>query len=266
MRRLRPVNPSLPCLAIPQTRMSNPAAGADVQPCPARIHRRHSIAMNVAANTGLDPAEIVPRLSRADKTQPQALRAGPENARLDAQPNPFREFRGLHANRNWNLRAERIATSFAEACTPAALSGCPHHRIGRQALELSMRPIRMERIRPDRWAVALQSIERQSSSHPKPNPLTQTCRARRTGLQNHYLSRDQCPRTAVPGKLPRHTCRLWIGLSSVQWREAWKYGERAFRYCQLDVAMPSARSAMPRARWDGAPRWSRIQETLNSRH
>ena len=28
---------------------------------------------------------------------------------------------------------------------------------------------------------------------------------------------------------------LLVGLSSVMWREAWKYGERAFRYCQLDT-------------------------------
>lgn len=26
-----------------------------------------------------------------------------------------------------------------------------------------------------------------------------------------------------------------MGLSSVYWREAWKYGERAFRYCQHDA-------------------------------
>jgi SagB-type dehydrogenase family enzyme len=26
-----------------------------------------------------------------------------------------------------------------------------------------------------------------------------------------------------------------VGLTSVLWREAWKYGERAFRYCQHDV-------------------------------
>ncbi len=26
-----------------------------------------------------------------------------------------------------------------------------------------------------------------------------------------------------------------VGLSSIHWREAWKYGERAFRYCQHDV-------------------------------
>src|SRR5258708_27688175 len=26
-----------------------------------------------------------------------------------------------------------------------------------------------------------------------------------------------------------------VGLTSILWREAWKYGERAFRYCQHDV-------------------------------
>jgi len=28
---------------------------------------------------------------------------------------------------------------------------------------------------------------------------------------------------------------LLAGLTSIHWREAWKYGERAFRYCHLDV-------------------------------
>jgi SagB-type dehydrogenase family enzyme len=28
---------------------------------------------------------------------------------------------------------------------------------------------------------------------------------------------------------------LYLGLTSIHWREAWKYGERAFRYCQHDV-------------------------------
>lgn len=27
---------------------------------------------------------------------------------------------------------------------------------------------------------------------------------------------------------------FWVGLSSITWREAWKYGERSFRYCQHD--------------------------------
>jgi SagB-type dehydrogenase family enzyme len=28
---------------------------------------------------------------------------------------------------------------------------------------------------------------------------------------------------------------LFVALTSIHWREAWKYGERAYRYCQLDV-------------------------------
>ncbi len=42
-----------------------------------------------------------------------------------------------------------------------------------------------------------------------------------------------------------------FGLSSVHWREAWKYGERAFRYCNHDVghALGSARVAAATLGW-----------------
>jgi SagB-type dehydrogenase family enzyme len=36
---------------------------------------------------------------------------------------------------------------------------------------------------------------------------------------------------AIPGLSPG---AVLIGLTSIHWREAWKYGERAFRYCQHD--------------------------------
>lgn len=39
--------------------------------------------------------------------------------------------------------------------------------------------------------------------------------------------------TALTAGLPHST--LLVGLTSVHWREAWKYGERAYRYCQHDV-------------------------------
>lgn len=32
-----------------------------------------------------------------------------------------------------------------------------------------------------------------------------------------------------------HPDGFLMGLSSIAWREAWKYGERAFRYCRLDT-------------------------------
>lgn len=53
---------------------------------------------------------------------------------------------------------------------------------------------------------------------------------------HHYLSRDHqleqrchCAEAALPADT------LLIGISSIQWREMWKYGERAYRYCQLDT-------------------------------
>ena len=42
-----------------------------------------------------------------------------------------------------------------------------------------------------------------------------------------------------------------VGLSSVHWREAWKYGERAFRYCQHDTghALATLRIAAAALGW-----------------
>ena len=38
-----------------------------------------------------------------------------------------------------------------------------------------------------------------------------------------------------PGATDAILLAFLLGLASVYWREAWKYGERAFRYCQHDV-------------------------------
>lgn len=51
----------------------------------------------------------------------------------------------------------------------------------------------------------------------------------------HYAPREhaleeRCVLPGVPTPGP-----LLVGLTSIHWREAWKYGERAFRYCQHDV-------------------------------
>ena len=51
--------------------------------------------------------------------------------------------------------------------------------------------------------------------------------------------------------LPFPANSFLFGLTSVLWREAWKYGERAFRYCQHDVghAIASARIAAATLGW-----------------
>ena len=51
-----------------------------------------------------------------------------------------------------------------------------------------------------------------------------------------------------------------VGLTSIHWREAWKYGERAYRYCQHDLghAIAAIRYAAALLGWRMAllPRWS----------
>ncbi len=55
-----------------------------------------------------------------------------------------------------------------------------------------------------------------------------------------------------------------FGLTSVHWREAWKYGERAFRYCNHDVghAIGSARIAAATLGWKMALLDGTSQETV----
>src|SRR6059058_6612452 len=55
--------------------------------------------------------------------------------------------------------------------------------------------------------------------------------------------------TALMAAFPEDS--FLVGLSSIHWREAWKYGERAFRYCQHDVghALPAVRYTAAALGW-----------------
>ena len=56
---------------------------------------------------------------------------------------------------------------------------------------------------------------------------------------------------------------FYVGLTSITWREAWKYGERAFRYCQHDVghALAALRFAAAALGWrvQLLPEWDDAQ-------
>ncbi len=55
-----------------------------------------------------------------------------------------------------------------------------------------------------------------------------------------------------------------IGLSSIHWREAWKYGERAFRYCQHDAghAIGTVRIAAATLGWSAVVLHGLADETI----
>jgi len=55
-------------------------------------------------------------------------------------------------------------------------------------------------------------------------------------LQHGLERRADCPAPLFERLMRGFPAQAFlVGLSSVYWREAWKYGERAFRYCQHDV-------------------------------
>ena len=51
----------------------------------------------------------------------------------------------------------------------------------------------------------------------------------------HYLSRDHALELRSRWEGTVAAGGFYLALTSIPWREAWKYGERAFRYCQHDV-------------------------------
>ena len=161
--------------------------------------------------------------------------AGPETLDWNAQPNPFREF--ANAPRiPLPLVADQLSASFAALHVPGAVAPQPVCLDSVAALlELSFGLSAWKEYGPDRWAVRCNP----SSGNLHPTEAYLICQ-QVPGLEDgvyHYLSRDHVleQRCRITGLAPGAPSRLLVGLSSISWREAWKYGERAFRYCQLDT-------------------------------
>lgn len=190
--------------------------------------------MTLAAAQTLSPAEIVLAFHARTKHTPERYASGPETLDWDAQPNPFREFEGCPRT-HLPFTADQLDTSFAQIHAPAGVASAPLtiDTVG-ALLELSMGLSAWKEHGPDRWA--LRCNPSSGNLHPtEAYVLSRNVAGLDDGL-HHYVSRDhllelRCRGLEADGELPR----LWIGLSSVHWREAWKYGERAFRYCQLDI-------------------------------
>ena len=161
--------------------------------------------------------------------------AGPDTLDWDAQPNPFREFAAA-PRIQLPLVADQLSAGFAALHVPGAVAPQPITLDTVAALmELAFGLSAWKEYGPDRWAVRCNP----SSGNLHPTEAYVICRQIH-GVDDgvyHYLSRDhlleqRCRDTAAA---PGTSSRLLVGLSSISWREAWKYGERAFRYCQLDV-------------------------------
>jgi SagB-type dehydrogenase family enzyme len=170
------------------------------------------------------------------KHRPERYAAGPETLDWDSQPDPFRRFEGAPRVR-LPLAADRLTTSYGALSSPDAVAPEPVslETVG-ILLELSLGLSAWKECGPDRWALRCNP----SSGNLHPTEGYILCRSvpeLPDGVY-HYANRDHVleQRCRSAGEQASATTpRLYVALSSIHWREAWKYGERAFRYCQLDA-------------------------------
>lgn len=180
-------------------------------------------------------AERVLAYHERTKHRLERYAAGPETLDWSAQPNPFREFAGTRRIR-LPLAADRLTAPFAALHAPGAVIPQPPGVDSLGALmELSLGLSAWKEYGPERWAVRCNP----SSGNLHPTEAYLICR-HIPGVEDgiyHYVSRDHVLEQRCRIKEPERntSAGLFIGLTSVTWREAWKYGERAFRYCQLDT-------------------------------
>lgn len=161
-----------------------------------------------------------------------AYAEGPGQLDWDAQPAPFRHYPGA-PRLELPLSADRFERPYARLSEPPAGPIAPDaHSLG-ALLELSFGVSAWKSWGPSRWA--LRCNPSSGNLHPvEAYVVTGHLPGVADGL-HHYDPEDHVLEGRA--RLPAKDGNPWlaIGLSSVMWREAWKYGERAFRYCQLDV-------------------------------
>jgi SagB-type dehydrogenase family enzyme len=166
---------------------------------------------------------------------------GPGHLDWDTQPDPFRTFAGAPTI-ELALLADSLATSYGDLYIPGAVAARPLEWDTVAVLfELALGLSAWKQFRGSRWA--LRCNPSSGNLHPTEGyALLPRLRDMEAGVY-HYVSRDhilerRCALTdGAANRLSEHlhAGAFVIGLSSIHWREAWKYGERAFRYCQHDA-------------------------------
>jgi SagB-type dehydrogenase family enzyme len=157
--------------------------------------------------------------------------------------------------------AKRATASLAETRGEGGRTG-PTFPFDEQAiaefLRCSMGLSAWKQYRQSRWALRVNPSS--GNLHPTEAYLL------RQGDVYHYAPREHAlehrarlDRTAWEGFAGQRDGFL-VALTSILWREAWKYGERAFRYCQHDTghALAAMRLAASMLGWTLTilPRWS----------
>ena len=172
------------------------------------------------------------------------------------QPNPFRRFAGAplvvlpHEAVSEDVAYEAI---FERRIEPSVID---HHTVG-EFLRCSMGLSAWKRYQKTRWALRVNPSS--GNLHPTETYIVWNGRVHHYAPLEHALE-ERCVLDARAAGAPVATDAFLVGLTTIFWREAWKYGERAFRYCHHDLghAIGALRLAAARLGWQMAllPGWS----------
>ncbi|NJD08733.1 MAG: SagB/ThcOx family dehydrogenase [Methylococcaceae bacterium] len=182
--------------------------------------------------TASDPVESVRAYHQRTKHRFEGYAAGPDFMDWSTQPDPFRRFAGAEPI-PLPLTAATEPGSYPELFQPGCLPARPLSLDSLALLlELSFGLSAWKAAGGDRWALRCNP----SSGNLHPTEAYVAAGSGVIGLESglyHYQSHDHVLERRCRSELP--FAGVMLGLSSIHWREAWKYGERAFRYCQHDV-------------------------------
>jgi SagB-type dehydrogenase family enzyme len=175
----------------------------------------------------------------------------------ESQPDPFRTFEGAKAV-DLPLSARRISSvPYSELYSTRSTAVATVDRDSVGALfELALGLSAWKQFEQTRWS--LRCNPSSGNLHPTEGyAIVPAVQGLEAGVY-HYSPRDhrlewRCvPEREGVGRLASMLPgAILIGLSSIHWREAWKYGERAFRYCQHDIghAIATVRYAAAAMGW-----------------
>ena len=175
------------------------------------------------------------------------------------QPDPFRTYVGAERI-ELPLLADRLDAAYAELYFPGAVPAMPLERNSVAMLfELALGLSALKQYKGSRWA--LRCNPSSGNLHPTEGyAILPEMPGLNAGVY-HYVSRDHCleRRCVLEGRAAQQLAGSFppasflVGLSSIHWREAWKYGERPFATASTMPAMPSPQCAMRPPRWVGRP-------------
>jgi SagB-type dehydrogenase family enzyme len=206
-------------------------------------------------------AEIIAYHNRT-KHHPERYATGPHGLDWATQPNPFRSFAGAPQFRLPLAGADDTppaATLFGAATTPPRPFTLRHVGL---FFELSLALSARKEIAGSGWYLRMNPSS--GNLHPTEAYAVLPALEGLSGgagvyhyapLQHALEQRSRWTPVALTEAAGFH-----VALTSVAWREAWKYGERAFRYCQHDVghALAALRFAAAARGWRAQlrPEWN----------